>query len=167
MLERELNGAESDQTLPATSFRRTPFDDRAKEFQWLAQNSARFQAEWVALHGKRLLGYNEEFERADDEIGRLLKKGYDNLSIEERRLLALLSRLVEDYEGRTFPIPDSPPHRTLQFLMEQNDLRQADLAPVFGSRGRVSEVVNGKRAIYKAQAKALGEFFKISPELFI
>jgi HTH-type transcriptional regulator / antitoxin HigA len=109
----------------------------------------------------------EEFERADAEIGRLLKKGYDNLSIDERRLLALLSRLVEDYEDRTFLIPDSPPYQTLQFLMEQNDLRQADLVQIFGSRGRVSEVVNGKRAISKAQAKALGEYFKVSPELFI
>jgi len=46
-------------------------------------------------------------------------------------------------------------------------LRQADHVPIFGSRGRVSEVVNGKRAIGKAQAKTLGEFFKVSPELFI
>ena len=44
----------------------------------------------------------EEFERADAKIGRLLKKGYDNLSAEERRLLALLSRLIEDYEDQTF-----------------------------------------------------------------
>jgi HTH-type transcriptional regulator/antitoxin HigA len=51
--------------------------------------------------------------------------------------------------------------------MEQNDLRQVDLVAIFRSRGRVSEVVNGKRAINKAQAKALGEFFKVSPELFI
>jgi HTH-type transcriptional regulator/antitoxin HigA len=51
--------------------------------------------------------------------------------------------------------------------MEQNDLRQADLMKIFGSRGRVSEVVNGKRAISKFQAKSLGEFFKVSPELFI
>jgi HTH-type transcriptional regulator / antitoxin HigA len=109
----------------------------------------------------------EEFERADAEIGRLLRKGYINLSVEERRLPALLSRLIEDYEDRTFPVPDSPPYRTLQFLMEQNDQRQADLVSIFGSRGRVSEVVNGKRAISKAQAKALGEFFKVSPELFI
>ena len=109
----------------------------------------------------------EEFERMDAEIGRLLRKGYDNLSVEERRLLALLSRWIEDYEDRTFPVPDSHPYRMLQFLMEQNDLRQADLVPSFGSRGRVSEVVNGKRAISKAQAKALGDFFKVSPELFI
>jgi HTH-type transcriptional regulator / antitoxin HigA len=75
--------------------------------------------------------------------------------------------LIEDYEDRTFPVPDTSLYRTLQFLMEQNDLRQADLVSIFGSRGRVSEVVNGKRAISKAQEKALGEFFKVSPELFI
>jgi HTH-type transcriptional regulator / antitoxin HigA len=109
----------------------------------------------------------EEFERAETEVGRLLNKGYDNLSVEEKRLLALLSRLIEAYEDRTFPIPDSPPHRTLPFLMEQNDLRQADLVAIFGSRGRVSEIVNGKRAISKTQARALGKFFKVSPELFI
>jgi hypothetical protein len=28
-------------------------------------------------------------------------------------------------------------------------------------------VVNGRRAIGKMQTKALGEFFKVSPELFI
>jgi HTH-type transcriptional regulator / antitoxin HigA len=38
---------------------------------------------------------------------------------------------------------------------------------IFGSSGRVSEAVNGRRAIIKAQAKALGEFFKVSPDLFI
>jgi hypothetical protein len=51
--------------------------------------------------------------------------------------------------------------------MEQNGLRQAHLVSIFGSRGRISEVVNGKRVISKAQAKAMGEFFKVSPELFI
>ncbi len=48
-----------------------------------------------------------------------------------------------------------------------SQLRQAGHVPIFGSRGRVSEAVNGKRAIGKAKAKALGEFFKVSPEVFI
>jgi HTH-type transcriptional regulator / antitoxin HigA len=38
---------------------------------------------------------------------------------------------------------------------------------VIGSKGVVSEVVNGKRAISKAQAKALGEFFNVNPGVFI
>jgi HTH-type transcriptional regulator/antitoxin HigA len=124
-------------------------------------------ARLVAKAAPLVIETEAEFERTDAEVGRLLRKGYGNLSAEEQRLLALLSRLIEDYEDRTFPVPDSPPHQTLQFLMEQNELRQADLVKIFGSRGRVSEVINGKRAISKAQAKALGEFFKVSPDLFI
>jgi hypothetical protein len=69
MLERELlNGAESDQTVPATSFRRIPVDDRAEEFQWLAQNSARFQGEWVALFGKRLLAHDVDYSKVSQEV---------------------------------------------------------------------------------------------------
>jgi hypothetical protein len=68
MLERELNGAESDQTLPVTSFRRIPFDDRVEEFLWLAQNSGRFQGEWVALHGKRLLAHDAEYNKVSQEV---------------------------------------------------------------------------------------------------
>src|SRR5215468_9580648 len=39
MLEQELNGAESDQTVPTSYFRRIPFDVRAEKFHWLAQKS--------------------------------------------------------------------------------------------------------------------------------
>lgn len=107
-----------------------------------------------------------ECRRVEGEISKLLRKG-DNLTPEEERLLDLLSALVERYEDETEDFPASPPHRVLRFLMEQNDLQQVDLVKIFGSSGRVSEVVNGKRGISKAQAKALGEFFKVSPELFI
>ncbi len=51
-------------------------------------------------------------------------------------------------------------------MMEQNDLQRVDPVKIFASSGRVLEVVNGKRGISKAQAKALGERFKASPELF-
>lgn len=120
----------------------------------------------LALAAPAVIRNEAECERVEEEIGKLLRKG-DNLTAEEDRLLELLSALVERYEDETEDFPPSPPNRILRFLMKQNDLRQADLAPIFGSSGRVSEVVNGKRGISKAQAKALGEFFKVSPELFI
>lgn len=115
----------------------------------------------VAIHT------DAECKSAIVKIENLLRKGEDKLSPEEDRLLDLLSTLVERYEDEAENFSPSPPDRMLQFLMEQNDLRQTDLVKIFGSSGRVSEVVNGKRSISKAQAKALGEFFKVSPELFI
>jgi antitoxin component HigA of HigAB toxin-antitoxin module len=57
----------------------------------------------VAKAAPPVIETEAEFDRADAEVGRLLRKGYDKLSPEEQRLLALLSRLIEDYEDRTFP----------------------------------------------------------------
>jgi HTH-type transcriptional regulator/antitoxin HigA len=102
----------------------------------------------------------EENERMLIEIEKLMDKG-DRLTTEELALLELMSRLVEDYEE------DAPPHRVLQHLMEANNRKQADLLPILGSRGYISDVVNGRRGISKENAKALGEFFNVSPELFL
>jgi HTH-type transcriptional regulator / antitoxin HigA len=85
----------------------------------------------------------------------------------EIKFLKLLVVLIEDYEAEHYPMDDVAPHELLQHLMESNGTRQADLVGLIGSRGVVSEVVNGKRAISKSQAKALGEFFSVSPGLFI
>ena len=107
---------------------------------------------------------NEEMLAA---IWALMRKGEDNLSAEELALLELMSVLVERFEEEHYPIPDSPPHRILQHLMETRNAKQADLVPILGGRGRVSELVNGKRAISKAQAKALAAFFHVSAEVFL
>ncbi len=90
-----------------------------------------------------------------------------NLTPEERVLYKLLVTLIEVYETENYPMDKSEPHEILQHIMESSGTRQADLVGIIGSSGVVSEVVNGKRAISKAQAKALGDYFKISPSLFI
>jgi HTH-type transcriptional regulator/antitoxin HigA len=107
-----------------------------------------------------------ELERVEKIIGGLLKKG-DTISPEEEKLLDLLSNLVETYEEEHFPMPDVSPNEALKFLMEQNDLKQRDLLPIFNSSGILSEVVSGKRSISKTQAKKLAEYFSVSVELFI
>ena len=89
------------------------------------------------------------------------------LTLEEEKLFDLLVKLVEDFEERQYPMGESSPTEMLKFLMEQRGLRQRDVVHLFGSSGVASEVINGKRAISKNQAKALAEFFRVSPELFI
>ena len=89
------------------------------------------------------------------------------LTPEEEKLFDLLVKLVEDFEERYYPMGESSPTEMLKFLMEQRGLRQRDIVHLFGSSGVASEVINGKRAISKNQAKALAKFFRVSPELFI
>ena len=109
----------------------------------------------------------EENERILAEVEKLMDKG-GKRTPEEGRLLELLVKLVEDFEEQHYPIPAAPPHEVLQELMRQHDVRQRDLVPMLGSsRGTASEVINGKRRISRAQAKALAERFKVSAELFL
>jgi hypothetical protein len=54
---------------------------------------------------------NKELERLTEEVNRLMTKGIkeDGLAPEEERLLALLTRLIEDYEQRHDAINDVAP----------------------------------------------------------
>ena len=89
------------------------------------------------------------------------------LSPEEAKLFDLLTKLIEDFEDRHYPMGTSSPTEMLQFLMEQRDLRQRDIVHLFGSSGVASEVINGNRAISKKLAKSVAEFFHVSPDIFI
>ncbi|MBW4515495.1 MAG: transcriptional regulator [Timaviella obliquedivisa GSE-PSE-MK23-08B] len=90
-----------------------------------------------------------------------------NRTPEERALHKLMVMLIKAYEVEHYPTEKSPPHEILQHIMESSGTRQSDLVGIIGSSGVVSEVVNGKRSISKAQAKTLGEYFKVLPSLFI
>ncbi len=107
-----------------------------------------------------------EYQRSLMVIDNLMAKG-DELSPEESTLLETLAILVEAYEEVEFPIPISSPLNVLRHLMEVRSLKQSDLVKVIGSKGVVSEIVNGKRSISKSQARELGNFFNVSPALFI
>jgi HTH-type transcriptional regulator/antitoxin HigA len=100
------------------------------------------------------------------EVSKLMQLG-DNLSPAQERLLKLLVSLIENFEGQHYPMTPATPLEILTELISAKGLRQKDLLPVFGSQGIASEVLNGKRSISKAQAKALGEFLKVSPGLFL
>ncbi len=97
----------------------------------------------------------------------LMAKGEDNLFPEEAALLDLLVDLVHDFEERHYPLPSSPPRQMVAFLLEQRGLKPSALWPVLGSKGRVSEILSGKRAISKDQAKKLATFFHVGVGLFI
>ena len=55
----------------------------------------------------------------------------------------------------------------MQLLMQQHQLRQADLSQIFGSQSNVSEVLSGKREINARQARLLAKRFGVSPVVFI
>jgi len=108
---------------------------------------------------------DEEHARLTDELMRLDER--ENSTHEEQELAELLTVLIDEYEGRRYPIRKASPQQTLQHLMEARNLTQKDLWKIFGSKGITSEVFHGKRSISKAQAKKLAAYFHVSVELFI
>jgi HTH-type transcriptional regulator/antitoxin HigA len=107
-----------------------------------------------------------DHERMLAEVEKLMDNS-EHRTAEEDTVLELMVGLIKDYEEEHHPLPDLSPHEMLVYLMEQRSLKQADLLPILKSRGYVSDVVNAKRAISKAHARQLAEFFKVSANLFI
>jgi HTH-type transcriptional regulator / antitoxin HigA len=99
------------------------------------------------------------------EVTKLMRLG-DAISPAQERLLKLLVNLIESFEDRHYQLKSATPLEILTELVCDRGLKQKDLVPVFGSQGIASEVLNGKREISKSHAKALGEFFNVSPSLF-
>jgi len=86
---------------------------------------------------------------------------------EESALLETMAILVQAYDDRHHPLPSVAPNEMLAYLMETSGRTAKDLLPVLGTRGRVSEVLNGKRSISREQAKKLASVLKVAVDLFI
>jgi HTH-type transcriptional regulator / antitoxin HigA len=61
--------------------------------------------------------------------------------------LEVLSILAAAYEDQHWPILPPNPVEAIKFHMEQNGLKQKDLAKVIGSPSRASEVLNQHRPL--------------------
>jgi HTH-type transcriptional regulator / antitoxin HigA len=110
---------------------------------------------------------DDENERALEIVWDLMKKGEENLSPEEDKLMRLLVRLIEDFEEKTYPMGAASPLETLTALVQEHQLKQKDLIELFGTQSIASEVLNGKRGISKTHARRLADRFNVPADLFI
>jgi antitoxin component HigA of HigAB toxin-antitoxin module len=55
----------------------------------------------------------------------------------------------------------------LEFLMEQQDLTQADRLPIFASASEVQAVLKGDRDLTITPVKALATRFNVKPHAFV
>lgn len=122
-------------------------------------------AELLAAIQPKVIETEAENEFYLAEVTKLMRLG-ESISPAQERLLKLLVNLIESFETQHYQIKSASPLEILTELVNDRGLRQKDLLPAFGSQGVASEVLSGKRGISKAQAKALGEFFKVSPSIF-
>lgn len=100
-----------------------------------------------------------------DVIDRLTDK--PDRSPAQELYLNALTDLVETYENAHVPIPPVSGIEALRYLMDENGLKQADLAPLFGSPSIVSEVLSGKRRLALSHVIQLAAYFGVPPGVFV
>ena len=88
------------------------------------------------------------------------------LTAKEKEFAELLTVLIETYEEKHYPIRAASPVEVLAELMDANNLKQKDLAPMLGSESVVSEILRGKRELNKGHIQRLSKHFGVSPAVF-
>jgi HTH-type transcriptional regulator/antitoxin HigA len=81
--------------------------------------------------------------------------------------LDVLATLVEAYEAAHSPVAPPDPIEAILFMMEQKQLSRRDLEPAIGSRARVAEVLNRRRALTLPMIRALSERLDIPAGVLI
>ena len=93
-----------------------------------------------------------DYAAALDAIGGLMTA---RAGTPEGDRLDVLSTLVEAYETEHHSMDAPDPIALVKFAMEQRGADRADLEPMIGGRGRVSEVLSRKRALSLAMIRKL------------
>jgi HTH-type transcriptional regulator/antitoxin HigA len=91
------------------------------------------------------------------------------LTSEEDMLLALLVKLIEDFEEKFYSLnlSTSTPHSRLLHLMEARGLGKEDLFNLFKKQGISWAIIDGELEITPDQSAVLADFFHVNPSLFL
>ncbi|WP_221394107.1 type II toxin-antitoxin system HigA family antitoxin [Dyadobacter sp. NIV53] len=85
----------------------------------------------------------------------------------EGDIFELLALVIDDYESKQFPMPALDPIEAIKYQMEERGLHQKDLLPYFGSKSRVSEILNRKKPLTLKMIKTLFKDFGIPAETLL
>jgi len=117
----------------------------------------------------KIIKTEAEYNDACAKIYKLINSSEEPIepNSSEGEELELLSLIVEKYEREAYPIAAPTPLEAIRFRMEQMNLRQSDIAPLFGGKTRISEVLNGKRPLNIKTITLLNEYLGIPLESLI
>ncbi len=117
----------------------------------------------------KILKTEEDYNQACERIYVLINSTEKAIEPDspEGEEIELLSLLVEKYEHEHYPIEVPNPIEAIKFRMEQMNLKQTDVAPLFGGKTRVSEVLHGKRPLTLKMITLLNRYLGIPLESLI
>jgi len=114
----------------------------------------------------KILKTKQEYDEACERVYSLINSSTKPIepNTTEGEEIELLSLLIEKYEQENHAMEAPDPIEAIKFRMEQMSLKQADIAPLFGGKTRVSEVLNGKRTLTLKMITLLNRYLGIPLE---
>jgi HTH-type transcriptional regulator/antitoxin HigA len=112
----------------------------------------------------RPINCDEEYWATNAVIDELLS--LPTLSDDAQAYLQLLSMLVEAYDEAHQNIPELRGIELLRTLIEELELKQRTLLPIFKHESIISEILAGRRHLTVAHIDQLAQFFGLPHELF-
>ncbi len=73
----------------------------------------------------------------------------------------ILAMLIAQYENEHYQINSPDPIEAIKYRMEQQNLKQKDLAKYLGGKDKVSKILNRKRKLTLEMIRNLNEFLNI------
>jgi HTH-type transcriptional regulator/antitoxin HigA len=110
----------------------------------------------------KLIKSQVEYQEALARLDEVFDAPAGSTEGDEAELIALL---ISDYEQRMFRIDPPDPIEAIRIRMEELELKQADLAELFGGRNRASEVLAKKRRLTLAMIRNLSNKLNLPMEL--
>ncbi|MEZ4869023.1 MAG: hypothetical protein R3C14_47315 [Caldilineaceae bacterium] len=107
---------------------------------------------------------DEQYWTIQAVIDQLLAE--EQLSADGQSYLDLLAMLLESYDEAQATIPELRGVELLQTLIEESDLKQKDLLPIFKHESIISDILNGRRSLTAAHIDKLAAFFNLPHQLF-
>jgi HTH-type transcriptional regulator/antitoxin HigA len=117
----------------------------------------------------KILKTEQEYNEACKRIYSLINSSENAIEPDspEGEEMELLSLLVEKYEQEHYQMEAPDPIEAIKFRMEQMNLKQSDIAPLFVGKTRVSEVLNGKRTLTLRMITLLNRYLGIPFESLV
>jgi len=114
----------------------------------------------------RIIKSKDQYKHYLSAVEHLAGLDPDHDSPEGARL-ELLAKLIEDYEKTHFKFNQPDPIEAIIFRMEEQGLKQKDMAEILGGKNRASEILSRKRPLTLQMIRALHDKLGIPPELLI
>ena len=111
----------------------------------------------------------KRYDKACERVYQLIHSSKEPIDPESKvgEEIDLLSLYIENYERKNFPIKAPTAVVAIKFRMEQMNLKQKDIAPLFGGKTRVSEVLNEKRPLTFKNIVLLHQYLGIPYESLV